>query len=50
MSNGRVRKGRRSAVIAPMPRTGEEEGADGRDPHARGGAGAREQERSAANE
>jgi hypothetical protein len=28
--------------IAPMPSTGEEEGADSQGPHARGGAGTRE--------
>jgi hypothetical protein len=38
------------AGITLMPSTGEEEGADGRDPHARGGAGAREREQGAAVE
>jgi hypothetical protein len=35
--------------IAPMPNTGEVEGADGQDPHARGGAGVRERERGMAD-
>jgi hypothetical protein len=36
--------------IASMPSTGEEEGADGWDPHVKGGAGARERERGTTNE
>jgi hypothetical protein len=39
-----------TAGITPMPSTCEEEGADGRDPHARGGAGARERERGVDDE
>jgi hypothetical protein len=36
--------------IAPMPSMGEEEGVDGRDPHARGGVGVREREQGVADE
>jgi hypothetical protein len=36
--------------ITPMPSTCEEEGVDGWDPHARGGAGAREREQGATDE
>jgi hypothetical protein len=42
--------GRWLAGIALMPSTGEEERASSRDPHARGGAGARERERGATDE
>jgi hypothetical protein len=39
-----------TAGITPMPSTCKEEGADERDPHARGGACARERERGVADE